>query len=232
MRLAKAHLDVGLFTSNEEAMLRFWQEEVGLPFTETLPLGGGVRQHRHDMNGSVLKLNGARDPLNNAPPSGYRHLIIARDGLGEPRVLTDPDGNAITLAPTGHEAVSGVTVSGVAVSLAVRDAASHRRFYRVAMQFEQVAMDTFRAGDTLLILNEDTGAQRVEPLRAPGFRYLTVQVWDVDAEHAGIIERGGEQGRPPVTLGSTARVSFVRDPDGNWLEISQRASLTGALPGQ
>jgi hypothetical protein len=23
---------------------------------------------------------------------------------------------------------------------------------------------------------------------------------------------------------------MVRDPDGNWIEISQRASLTGALP--
>lgn len=227
MNLAKAHLDVGLFTSNEEVMLRFWQEEVGLPFTETLPLGGGVRQHRHDMNGSVLKLNAARDPLNDAPPSGYRHLVIARDGLAEPRVLTDPDGNAITLAPPGHDGVSGI-----AVSLAVRDGAAHRAFYGDSMQFEQIGTDTFRAGDTLLIINENPSAPRVEPLRARGFRYLTVQVWDVDAEHAGIIERGGEQGRPPVTLGSTARVSFVRDPDGNWIEISRRASLTGALPGQ
>jgi hypothetical protein len=36
----------------------------------------------------------------------------------------------------------------------------------------------------------------------------------------------------PFTLGSTARISFVADPDGNWIEISQRASLTGDLsPG-
>jgi lactoylglutathione lyase len=40
---------------------------------------------------------------------------------------------------------------------------------------------------------------------------------------------GGTEGRPPVTLGTTARVSFVRDPDGNWIEVSQRASLTGSL---
>jgi lactoylglutathione lyase len=32
-----------------------------------------------------------------------------------------------------------------------------------------------------------------------------------------------------VTLGSTARISMVRDPDGNWIELSQRASLTGSL---
>ena len=29
--------------------------------------------------------------------------------------------------------------------------------------------------------------------------------------------------------GDVARISFVRDPDGGWIEISQRASLTGAL---
>ena len=66
-------------------------------------------------------------------------------------------------------------------------------------------------------------------MRAPGFRYLTVQVRDVDAEHAGIVQRGGIEGRQPLTLGTTARISFVRDPDGNWIEISQRASLTGPL---
>jgi lactoylglutathione lyase len=44
------------------------------------------------------------------------------------------------------------------------------------------------------------------------------------------VARGGTEGRPPLTLGATARISFVRDPDGNWIEISQRASLTGPLP--
>ena len=100
------------------------------------------------------------------------------------------------------------------------------------MQFARVGDDRYLCGDTMLILREHASAEHSEPLRAPGYRYLTVQVWDVDAEHAGIIERGGAEGRPPVTLGSTARVSFVRDPDGNWIEVSQRASLTGALPAQ
>ncbi|MHB8576260.1 MAG: VOC family protein [Dehalococcoidia bacterium] len=45
-----------------------------------------------------------------------------------------------------------------------------------------------------------------------------------------MIARGVEEGRPPVTLGSVARISFIRDPDGNWIEVSQRASLTGPLP--
>jgi hypothetical protein len=32
-----------------------------------------------------------------------------------------------------------------------------------------------------------------------------------------------------VTLGTTARIAMVKDPAGNWIEISQRASITGSL---
>ena len=224
MRLAKNHLDVGLFTTNEQAMLEFWQQEVGLPFEETLPLGGGVRQHRHAMNGSVLKLNAARDPVNAGPQSGYRELLIACEGLRAPRALVDPDGNSVVLVPPAHE-----DIVGIGVRMSVRDIAAHGQFFGEAMQLERLGEDVFRCGDTLLLLHEDPAAERSEAMRAPGYRYLTIQVWDADADHAGIIARGGTEGRPPVTLGTTARVSFVRDPDGNWIEVSQRASLTGAL---
>jgi len=224
VKLAKPHVDVGLFTNNEQAMLEFWQREVGLPFEETLPLGGGVRQHRHAMNGSVLKLNAARDPMNDAPPSGYRELTIARDGIVAPRTLVDPDGNHVGLAPLGDEGVMGIRVC-----MAARSADAFRRFFAGVMQFEEIAANTYRCGNSLILVAEDPSAVRTDPLRAPGFRYLTVQVYDVDTEHRGIVERGGDEGRPPVTLGTTARVSFVRDPDGNWIEISQRASLTGSL---
>jgi len=84
MELAKTHIDVGLFTNNLEPMLAFWQHEVGLPFEELLPTGGGNRQHRHAMNGSILKLNHARDPLPDAEPAGYRELLIARTGIAAP----------------------------------------------------------------------------------------------------------------------------------------------------
>lgn len=225
MQLAKPHIDVGLFTNNEQGMLEFWQHEAGLAFEETLPLGGGVRQHRHAMNGSVLKLNAARDPLNAAPPSGYRELTIARAGITAPHPLVDPDGNRIVLAPPGYDGVAAIRVR-----MAVRSADAFRRFFGAAMRFDEVTADTYRCGDSLITFAEDAPAVRTEPLRATGFRYLTVQVYDADAEHRGIIERGGNEGRPPVTLGTTARISFVRDPDGNWIEISQRASLTGPLP--
>ena len=225
VELAKQHVDVGLFTNNAEAMLAFWQQDVGLPFEETLPLGGGVRQHRHAMNGSVLKLNDARDALPDVTPAGYRELLIARDGVDAPRALVDPDGNRVTLVPPGHE-----DVKGVCVRVAVRDEAAHHAFFRDALQLEPAGERAYRCGDSLIAFAHDPSALEVGPMTGRLFRYLTIQVWDVDAEHAGIIERGGTEGRPPITLGTTARISFVRDPDGNWIEVSQRASLTGALP--
>jgi len=206
-------------------MLAFWQHQVGLPFEETLPLAPGQRQHRHAMNGSVLKLNSVRDPMRDAAPAGYRELRIARAGLAAPQALADPDGNRIVLVPPGHGGIAGIEMR-----LAVRDAAAHHRFYGEALALERVGDATYRCGDSLLSFEEDPAAAEVAQMTARGFRYLTIQVRDVDAEHAGIVARGGTEGRAPLTLGATARISFVRDPDGNWIEISQRASLTGPLP--
>ena len=224
--LAKQHVDVGLFTNNTDAMLAFWQNDVGLPFEETLPLAPGQRQHRHGMNGSVLKLNSVRDPMPAAAPAGYRDLLVAREGIAAPRPLVDPDGNHVTLVPPGQNGVAGILVR-----LAVRDEAAFHRFYGEAMQFEPAGDRRYRCGDSLIEFSADSSAGEVGRMTAQGFRYLTVQVRDVDSEHAGIIARGGAEGRPPITLGTTARISFVRDPDGNWIEVSQRASLTGPLPG-
>jgi lactoylglutathione lyase len=224
--LAKRHLDVGLFTNNTDAMLAFWQHDVGLPFEEMLPLAPGQRQHRHAMNGSVLKLNSVRDLMPEAPPAGYCELQIAREGITAPRPLVDSDGNHVTLVPKGHNGVAGILVR-----LAVRDEAAFHRFYGEAMQFEAAGDRRYRCGDSLVEFAADSSAVEVGRMTARGFRYLTVQVRDVDSEHAGIVARGGAEGRPPITLGTTARISFVRDPDGNWIEISQRASLTGPLPG-
>ena len=227
MRLAKGHIDVGLFTNDAPAMLQFWQQRVGPPLEETLPLGNGVRQHRHAMNGSVLKINDARDPLADDGLAGYREILIARDGIAAPESLEDPDGNRVTLVPRGHDGVAGI-----AVRLAVRDASAFDRFYGDAMQFERAGEHAYRCGDSLLLFEQDASARQVGRMQARGLRYITVQVWHVDAEHAGILARGGAEGRPPLTLGTTARISFVRDPDANWIEVSQRASLTGALPSE
>ena len=224
MNLAKPHLDLGLYTDRLDEMLAFWQQEIGLQFEELLPLGGGVRQHRHGMNGSVLKINAGRDPLPEAPLAGYRELLIARPGLVAPRGFTDPDGNRVRLVPAGHQGVTGI---GVVV--AARDAAAQLAFYVNVMQFEHVGNASVRCGDSLLVVEQDPAANGDVPMRGRGYRYLTVQVYDDEAEHRGLLTRGATEGMAPRVLGETARISVVRDPDGNWIEISQRASLTGTL---
>jgi lactoylglutathione lyase len=224
MRLAKNCLDVGLFTTNLEPMLEFWQHEVGLPFEELLPVGGGVHQHRHGLNGSVLKINSVRGELPDLGPSGYRELFIVREGCRVPKRLTDPDGNHVTLIPPGY-----ADIETLGIRIATSDMAWANSYYGGSLGWEPAGDGRFRCGTTRLLLEHDESAQRVGEMRARGYRYLTVQVWDCDAEHVGIVSRGGTEGRPPATLGSTARISFVRDPDGNWLEVSQRASLTGPV---
>lgn len=224
MELAKHHVDVGLFTNARDSMLAFWQKHVGLQYEELLPVGGGVHQHRHSMNGSVLKLNCARDPLPAVPPSGYRELRIARPGIEAPQSLVDPDGNRIELVPRGMD-----EVIGIAVHLGVRDEDAFHRFYGEALELPRASARAYRCGDSLLVFETDPNAPTESQMRGPGFRYLTIQVRDVDAEHAGIVARGGRELNPPTTLGRTARISFVCDPDGNAIEISQRASLVGPL---
>jgi len=224
MELAKNQIDVGLYTNETEAMLEFWQTKVCLPFETMQPLGQGVRQHRHDMNGSVLKLNSVRDPMAPAKSSGYRELWIASTEVAEPLALRDCDSNAIRLVPHGF---SGVT--GIALKLAVSSVARFHEFYGRVMRLQPAAKNAYRCGSSILMLEENARVARDTPLRAKGFRYFTIQVVDVDREHATLVERGAVEAMPPSTLGQTARISFVRDPDGNWIELSQRASLTGAL---
>lgn len=225
MKLAKPRIDVGLYTNRRDAMLAFWRDEVGLPYEELLPMGGGVQQHRLGLLGSVLKINHSRDPLPDEPRSGYQELAIAHPGERAPRALVDPDGNRVVLLPPRHESVSAIRLT-----LGVRDPAAFRDFYGKALELEPVGEGSYRCGDSLLRFRADPAARAAGRMTGPGFRYFTVQVFDVDAEHAGILARGGAEGRPPITLGKVARISFVRDPDGNWIEISQRASLTGPLP--
>lgn len=224
MDLAKNAIDVGIYTNQREAQLDFWQNQVGLEFEELLKVGGGTHQLRHNLNGSVFKLNHVRDPL--VPgASGYQELLVAKPNLSEPQSLTDPDGNRVTLVPSGWRGVEQI-----GVVLRVSDLTRFRDFYENVLQIEQVDENQFRWGASQFFIEEAevpiAGSQMGE---ANGFQYLTVQVWKVDEEHAAFLSRGGTEGQPPRTLGKTARISFIQDPDKNWIEISQRASLTGSL---
>jgi catechol 2,3-dioxygenase-like lactoylglutathione lyase family enzyme len=205
-------------------LLEFWQDEVGAVLDHVLPIRRGQDQHRHDIAGSVLKINHHTEPLPTTPPSGYLELLVARDDIDKPVALADPDGNRVTLVPTGVD-----RVTQIAVRLGVRDVDAHRRFYGDALGLPEEATGVFRAGESLIICEHDTCAPTDAEMRGSGWRYITFQVIKVDDEHAAVVVNGGREALAPVTLGTTARISMVRDPDGNWIELSQRASIVGTL---
>jgi lactoylglutathione lyase len=177
------------------------------------------------MNGSILKMNHARDPLPTMAPSGIAGLQIARAGLAAPQSLADPDGNRVTLVPKGYDGVEGI-----AILLKVSDPKAHDRFWTQAMQYERVGDGRYRCGDSLIVIaDQGPVTHRGRAWRGPGYRYTTVQVFDCVAEYEGILARGGTSGGEVRELGDTVRYAFVCDPDGNHIEISQRASLTGSL---
>jgi len=225
MDLAKPALDVGLYTNQLDNMLAFWQEQANLPFSEMLPVGNGVRQHRHAIGDSVLKINHQREPLADAAPSGLHNLIIYADAVGETIELLDPDGNELMLAPAASYADVNLTLQ-----LQTANLQAQQHYYAEVLGLTTDPRGNFAVGASRLQLLDTGGAPPGDVNRtARGYRYMTLQVFDVVNTHQQILQRGGREGMAPVRLGDVAYISFVLDADGNWIEISQRKSLTGSL---
>ena len=215
MDLAKQCLDVGLYTDRYEELRAFYVDQLGLPYEELLKAGRGIHQHRVGLKGSVLKLNDSRDTLADAPTNFVRLDINAPSSAS----LRDPDDTEVVLDPD---------VEAIAIHWASSDPARLSRLLRDGFDATDDGDDTWRVGTTALVLRGGGGP--VGSMRARGFRYLTVQVRDVRKEHANLVRRGWTEGTAPIRLGDTAFISFVLDPDGSPVEVSQRASLTGPLP--
>ncbi len=224
MNLAKPRMDVGLFTADLVPTLAFWREEIGATPDHLLKIRRGQDQHRHDLRGSVLKINHGTEPLPAAPASGYHQLLVAGGGAGMGLPRVDPTGAGVMLVAPGDE---GVTQIGMRIL--VRDLETHRRFYGQALGLPEESRGRFRAGESLILLEESPAALFDSPVRGPGWRYITFQVFKVDDEYAGAVERGAWAATAPVTLGETARIAMIKDPDGNCIELSQRASIVGTL---
>lgn len=223
IEIVKSQLDVGL-VSEDPAVVDFWRDEAGLAFDHALPVVKDQVQYRFDERGSVVKVN-VRKALTGDQRTGIEALWIARDDLDAPREMADPDGNRVVFVPTGTD---GVTQIGVRI--AVRDLARTMVYYRDVLGFAEEAPGRVRCGDSVLLFEERDDAPSGFAQAQRGWLYLTVQIRDCDAETARVEERGGEVVVRPMNLGEVARMAMVRDPDGNLLEISQRAQWTGPLP--
>lgn len=156
-----------------------------------------------------------------ATPTGYVGLAVLG---GQPRTLTDADGLSV-------EVVSSLPNGAlVQVTMASAKPDEHRRWFVDGLKAALVDENLYATGETLVTVVHSPGQPETTAMFGLGFRYLTVQVADVVAEHERLVGMGFREATPPVRLGDVAAISFVCDPGGNWLEISQRASLAGDLP--
>ena len=177
MKLAKPRIDIGFATNNAPAALAFWQNEIGLRFDHTQPIRRGYKQHRHDLCGSILKINQVYEPLPDNPLSGYRELLIARDGIVTPHPMTDPEGNRVSLVPKGL-----FGIERIGIRLGVRDVEAHRRFY-----VEALGLPLAPGPDGCLHSEAIDGSQ-------------SCGVWPLTQAAAGLLRRPGMAGgstRPP-----------------------------------
>ena len=118
-------------------------------------------------------------------------------------------------------------MTGIGVRIRVRSVSEFRSFF-TSLGFALLSEDTFLLGDSALLLEEDPLVATDLTLWGRGWRYLTFQIRDVRQEHFRFLEAGGKPGMPITQLRDVVRAAMVRDPDGNWIELSQRASLVGA----
>lgn len=220
IELAKPALDVGLQIAADDptAMLAFHRDRVGLRFDHDLPLGGGRMQSRHGWGDSVIKLNHGRGGTARGTATGWSKLTLRCPGRTSEAALVDPEGNALRLEPGPREAVS--------VELRVQDGAASEAFFAaLGLSLEAAG---FMIGASAISVVEDPDAT-AGGLDGAGLRYVTLQVPRADDAHALALAAGAREGMAPRTLGEVARISFVVEPGGNWIELSQRASLVGSL---
>ncbi len=193
-------------------------------------MGPKFKLSRYMLNGSVLKLWHATDPLPPRMAAGFKSLTIADPKAAAPRTMSDPDGNQLLFVPSGHNQVDQIEFQ-----LGVSDVALSESFYGDLLGAERIAGGRYRLGQTIVSLNADAGARRIktEPLGNPldavfamagiGFRYLTIQVRDCAAEYQRVMAKDVNLGVALTAgAGPLAGIFMVRDPDGNWVEILQR----------
>jgi len=223
LEVVKAALDVGIQTNDLPPHQAFWGDELGLRFDHVLRVREGMDQHRYDLHGGVLKINLRQDELPDAP-TGFTALALvdpvrAADGI---QGRTGPDGLRVALTPP--------TEDGTLVNVMVEASDPARTLDVLAGAFGgHRGKGTLRIGETKLSVKLRRDRPPTTSLDGLGIRYLTVQVRDVEAAHAHALASGMAEGMAPIRLGDVARISFVRLPDGDWIELSQRASLTGSL---
>jgi catechol 2,3-dioxygenase-like lactoylglutathione lyase family enzyme len=170
--------------------------------------------------------------------AGRRHasLAVGDASLYRIEVTKDPEGNVIELIGL-HTAAGEARTDRMQIGLTVADVERSRRFYGGTLGLpEEPAMQVggeigtrygFKWGTTTIkfwSLPQELPVQTGAPTQRAGLRMVTALVEDVDTAHAELVAKGVPIALPPTDLGGAARIMFMTDPDGNWLELAQRIS--------
>jgi catechol 2,3-dioxygenase-like lactoylglutathione lyase family enzyme len=230
MDLAKPTVDVGIFTNKLAEMQEFYGNTLGLPFESVLPVGGGYNQHRYLANGSVIKLMHTADHLPPRHPGGYETIMIASSTAKTSSLQPDPDHNLVEIIPTGQD-----DVTQLELRVGVTDPDDFASFYTQALGATDIGGNRFKIGDSIIaffhapaLIKKPTSppfANALEVIKSMatiGIRYITFRVKDCDAAFAELKRAGAAEALPPFSLGTIARAAFIRDPDGNFIELAQR----------
>ena len=228
MKVSRRLFDVGVITNQREAMLEFWRDEIGFPVERELHPVEGVMQYKLTMMGAVFKLNCLERELpRRAGLGGVRMLLLADPSTDRPRHLHDPDGNLVCVVPPGYR---GINTFGV--HFAVSDEAAFAHFFGDVLALPKIGdrMYDFEGATISFAWSPDAVPGPDPSGNGTGYLYLTLQVMDVEAAHAEVVGRGAIEARPPSTEHTTtdSNISFIVDPDGNQIEISQRPDLVAA----
>jgi predicted enzyme related to lactoylglutathione lyase len=106
-------------------------------------------------------------------------------------------------------------------------------FYKAAGGTD-IGHDRYKIGETIFAAFRHPLARQMRPaplanlqevvktMAGLGFRYVTIQVKDCDAAFKAMTEAGASIAAAPENFANRARAAFVRDPDGNFIELAQR----------
>jgi catechol 2,3-dioxygenase-like lactoylglutathione lyase family enzyme len=225
LRLARPAFDIGLLTTDIDPMLAFWHHQRRLPIERDFEPSPGTTQYKLTMHGAVLKLNNLAVGGSASPRIGaVRLLRLVDDDTREPRHLRDPDGNLIQLVPPGG------SLSTFGVHFAVSDESAATQFYGGVLGLEPIRDRVYDVAGAVLSFAWSPDVMPGTSAAGRGSAYITLQVMDIESTHALVCGRGAREVMAPsdsaYTGGST--VSFVADPDGNLIELSERPDLVRA----
>lgn len=163
-----------------------------------------------------------------------RSTLAVGDAPYRVELTKDPDGTVIELV--GLKAAAGAPgTDRVQIGLTVADIERSRRFYGEVLGLReqpQVALGgalgtryAYTWGNTTIKFWRVPGELPVRtgpPNGRAGLRTFTAVVPDIEAAHAELVAKGVAITLPPLELPGIARILFFSDPDGNWIEVSQR----------